>query len=109
MRREFLGYANNPVEPEPTRKQLRDDHISERWEEIWDSPKLLQEALDDYGISFHEETVRLFSESYVRITHQLLSAWRYEMSDAESFVLALADDVDAAVLEAATRDVDNKI
>jgi hypothetical protein len=67
----FLGYASNPVEPEPSKKQLREEYISVRFEEVWNDSNLLVDALMDHG----------------------LVGW---------------DEICAAVLAAATRDVDNR-
>lgn len=50
MGREFMGYARNPEEPEPTRRELREEYISQLCNEIWDEPMRLIKALEEYGI-----------------------------------------------------------
>ena len=92
-----IGYSSNPEEPEPDRRQ---EYIRERTDAIWDDPCLLEEALDCAGIPFSYETVRLLSAC-------LQAPQKPAPTNADRFVLALAADMEKAVVAAATSDVDN--
>lgn len=97
-----IGYASNPEEPEQDR---RADYITYRIDQIWCDPHLLELALDDASIPFSYETARLLSSCLQRLTSSMTS----EMTDAEQFVLSVADDLDNAVRDAAIYDADTRL
>lgn len=92
-----IGYLHNP---EPLEPDQRDDAIAARFDEIWADADLLCYALDDASLPLSLQTCTLLRDASRRL--QRIPA----QTDAEKFVLALMQDVEKAVLKAATDDVD---
>lgn len=98
-----IGYASMPQPPDTTREDARDDAISARFDEIWDDADLLHCALEDAGIPFSLQTC-------TRLRDRARWLWlnpHAPRSEADLFIVGLVEDMQEAVLAAATHEINN--
>ena len=98
-----IGHWSMPQPPDDSAECRRDDAISSRFDEIWADADLLHGALELDGLPFTLHTATLFRDCARRLS----LCGNKPTTDAETFVLALADDLRDAVHRAAVADIDN--
>lgn len=98
-----IGYRSMPQPPDTTREDARDDAISARFDEIWDDADLLAGALEYDGLPFSLHTATLLRDC----ARRMRLCGNKPVTDAETFVLAVVDDLHDCVLRAAVQDIDS--
>lgn len=98
-----IGYASMPLPPDTRREDARDDAISARFNEIWADADLLSAALEYDGLPFSLRTATLLRDCARRLS----LCNNKPISDAETFVLAVVEDLRDCVKRAAVHDIDN--
>jgi hypothetical protein len=98
-----IGYASMPQPPDTTREDAREDAISARFDEIWADPDLLHYAMDDGSLPFTLHTATILRDCARRLS----LCGNTPISDAETFVLAVVQDLHDCVKRAAVHDIDN--
>ena len=98
-----IGYASMPLPPDTRREDARDDAISARFDEIWADADLLSAALEYDGLPFALRTATLLRDCARRLS----LCGNKPISDAETFVLAVVDDLHDCVQRAAVQDIDS--
>lgn len=98
-----IGYSSMPLPPDTRREDARDDAISARFDEIWADADLLSAALEYDGLPFTLRTATLLRDCARRM--KLCN--NTPVTDAETFVLAVVEDLHDCVERAAVHDIDN--
>lgn len=98
-----IGYASMPLPPDTRREDARDDAISARFDEIWADADLLSAALEYDGLPFTLHTATILRDC----ARRLALCGNTPISDAETFVLAVVQDLHDCVKRAAVHDIDN--